>query len=175
MMIDNDRGDFMRKIARIAFVAAASAAVFAGPASAGVFTDDLSKCLVAKTSPDDQTAFVQWIFSAMALHPAVQPLSNIPQAKRDELDSKAGQLMMRLMTVDCRPQLVSAVKYEGNSAIEGSFGVLGEVAMKGLMADPGVNKGMEALGKGLDGAKLQEVFKEASAPAQTAPPSPSGK
>jgi len=160
----------MRKIARIALAATALAAVFAGPASAGVFADDLSKCLVAKTSTDDQTAFVQWIFSAIALHPAVQPLSNIPQSKRDELDSKAGQLMMRLMTVDCRPQLVSALKYEGSNTIEIAFGVLGKVAMKGLMAHPAVNKGMEALGNGLDSAKLQEVFKEAGVPAEAPPP-----
>ncbi len=165
----------MRKIARIALAATALTATFAGPASAGVFADDLSKCLVAKTSPDDQTIFVEWIFSAMALHPAVQPLSNIPQSRRDELDSKASQLVMRLMTVDCRAQLVSALKYEGSSTIEVAFGVLGEAAMERLMSDPAVNKGMEQLGKGLDGAKLQAVFKEAGVPTETPPPSASGK
>jgi len=165
----------MKKIARIAFVAAALTGVVVSPASAGVFTDDLSKCLVAKASPDDQTAFVQWIFAAMAFHPAVKPLSNIPQPRRDEIDSKAGQLMMRLMTVDCRAQLVSALKYEGHSAIEGAFGVLGQVAMQGLMSDPAVNKGMESLGKNIDGAKLQEVFNEAGVPAATATPNPPGK
>ena len=31
---------------------------------AGVYTDDLSKCLVDGTTTDDRTALVKWIFTA---------------------------------------------------------------------------------------------------------------
>lgn len=169
------QGAFINKIARIALVAAALTGVIAGPASAGAYIDDLSKCLVAKASPNDQTAFVRWIFAAMAFHPAVNPLSNIPQPRRDEIDSKAGQLMMRLMTVDCRAQLVSALKHEGNSAIESAFGALTQVAIQGLMSDPAVIKGEESFGKNIDRAKLQEMFKEAGVPSEAASPNAPGK
>ena len=50
--------------------AAAVAAAFTGQnASAGVFADELSKCLVKSSSTDDRVLLVQWMFGALSLHP----------------------------------------------------------------------------------------------------------
>ncbi len=69
--------------------------------------------------------------------------------------------MQRLLTVDCHTQTVSALKYEGASAFESAFGVLGQVAMRGLMTDSQVSQGMGGISKYFDESKLQELGKEA--------------
>lgn len=136
----------------------------ASEASAGAFIDDMSKCLVAKSTPEDQTVFMEWMFSLIARHPAVRPLSNISDSQRNELTSKAGQLMMRLVTVDCREQTVAALKYEGASAFGNAFQLLGGAAMEGLMKDPSVDQGLEGLKNSIDDAKLKNLFAEAGLP-----------
>jgi hypothetical protein len=55
-----------------------------GPvAQAGVYTDDLSQCLVKSSNGADRLVLVQWIFSALSLHPAVQPLASVTSEQRD--------------------------------------------------------------------------------------------
>ncbi len=131
------------------------------PARAGVYTDDLAKCLVSKTSPSDQKLLVFWIFSAISLHPDVQAFANITSEKRAEGDMKLGALYNRLLLSDCRTELTRALKYEGTNAIEPAFSVLGQVAMRGLMGDPSVGKSMTNISGFFDAPGLQEVFKEA--------------
>jgi len=133
----------------------------ASPAAAGVFTDDLAKCLVSNTHPDDQTAFAQWMFTALALHPAVQPMANISAAQRDDINRKAADLMIRLMTVDCRAQMVAAVKYEGTASIELAFNAMGQAAAMVLMQHPAVVAGLQSFGTKMDRSRLQDVLKEA--------------
>lgn len=129
-------------------------------AQAGIYSDDLGKCLVRSTSPDDQIQFTQWIFSIMARHPAVEKYSKISPEAHAELSKKAGALYQRLMTVDCRTETVSAIKYEGQAAIESAFNTLGQVAMRGLMADPKVMEGLEGLAKSMDLQEIEKMMRE---------------
>ena len=142
-------------------LAAVLALAAAAPASAGGYGDELTKCLVKSTTPADQQSFVQWVFSAIALHPQVAPMANISAEQRKALDAKAAALMMRLLTVDCRKESVDALKYEGQAAIEPAFSAVGEVAMRGLMNDPAVTNGMEGFAADIDKSKLQDLYKEA--------------
>ena len=130
-------------------------------AAAGPYTDDLSKCLVRSTSPADQSALMQWMFGLLSLNPAVKADSNLTPQKREAYDRKASALMERLLTSDCHKETVEALKYEGNSAIEASFRVLGEVAFRGLMSDPNVAADLQAFAGYVDPAKLLELGKEA--------------
>ena len=57
------------RILKLVLTVAALACAAAPPAGAGVFSDDLSKCLVASTTTRDQTDLVRWIFATAALHP----------------------------------------------------------------------------------------------------------
>lgn len=144
-----------------------------GPASAaqaGVYTDDLSKCLVAHVSPSDQTAFMTWIFSAISAHPAIQTYSQMTGAQRDAAIAKAGGLMQRLVTVDCRTETVTAIKYEGDAALGSAFGVVGQVAMRNLFTDPNVALSMEKLSSSVDKAKIGELREEAGLPKAASPP-----
>ncbi len=149
----------MRRL--ITCAALAGALAVPSLASAGVYADDMSKCLVRSTNEADQTQLVGWLFAAISSHPSVKPMTNLTDAQRDAAVQRAGSLMQRLMLVDCRKQTVDALKYEGTGSIGQAFGVLGQAAMRGLMSDPGVAEGMAGLGKAIDEAKFAEMLKEA--------------
>jgi hypothetical protein len=137
------------------------AALFAAPASASVYSDDLGRCLVAKTSDQDKTQLVQWVFAAMASSPAVQKLTTATAAERDQYDHVMAKLIERLLEVDCRKETIDAVKYDGQNSIEAAFGLLGQVAFKSLATDPAVNQSLGNFTKYVDEKNLKALFREA--------------
>jgi hypothetical protein len=130
-------------------------------ASAGIYTDEMSKCLVRTTTTQDQADLVVWVFSAMSVHPSVKGYASLTQGQRVDITKKASGLMERLLTSSCRKETVEALKYEGSSAIEQSFGVLGQVAMRGLMSDPNVAQSLSGLAEYIDESKFEALAKEA--------------
>lgn len=151
----------MRFRSAAAAALAAGACALASPALAGVYTDDLAKCIVAKATPKDQRDLVFWVFTAISQHPTIKAYTTLTAAQREESGRTAGLLMQRLLTEDCRKEAVTALKYEGISALESSFSLLGQVAMRGLFSDPEVDKNMASLGSALDEARFEALFKEA--------------
>ena len=109
-------------------------------ATAGPYSDEMAKCLVASTSEADKNFLVKWMFAAAALHPAVKSISSISDAQRNELNVK------------------TAIKYEGQSTIESAFQVLGQVAARGLFSDPNVNGFIAQLGNHIDPKKMESVL-----------------
>ena len=139
-----------------------SAGLFAaGSAQAGVYTDDMAKCLVAKSSQADNDTLMRWMFVAMAANPAVKPLSNVSPAQREASTRAAVALMERLIFKDCHTETLNAVKYEGSSAMTGSFQVLGQVAARGLMSDPAAIEALGEMNKYSDQGKWAALAKEA--------------
>jgi hypothetical protein len=141
---------------------AASVVVMLGFAAhtavAGPYSDDLARCLVGKTTNDDKTTLMTWIFSAISLNPAISQMAAISPAQRKQIDSNMAALVEHLMTETCRSEARTAVQYEGSSAIEHGFGVLGEVAGRELFASPEVAKGLANLDKYVDPEKIKAVF-----------------
>ena len=117
----------------------------------------------------DRSAFVVWIYSAMSIHPAVSGYSKLTDTQRNALSKTAAELLQRLMTEDCRAETIAALKYEGSSAIEGSFNTLGQVAMRDLISNPEVAKSFEKLGSYIDAAKFEALGKDAGMPAPAKP------
>jgi hypothetical protein len=154
---------------KLVFIVGTAMLSWATPSVAGVYSDDMAKCLVKSMTPADQTAIMQWLFSAMALHPDMSGLTKITPEQHASYDRNAAELLERMMTVDCRKETVAAIKYEGNIAIEASFSTLGQVAMRGLMSNPAVAQGIGNLQKYGDKSKMEAVVKEAGAPS---PPKP---
>lgn len=141
---------------------AATVAVCApGLSHAGVFADGMSKCLIDATNEADRQALVIWIFSGMSAHPDVAPYVTITPAQRDGFNQKGAALMQRLLITNCRPETVAALKNEGTGAFQAAFGVLGEVAMEGLMEHEAVNRSMAGLAAAVDQEKLTALFAEA--------------
>jgi hypothetical protein len=142
--------------AAAALIVAASSA----PAQAGIYADDLAKCLVRSTSASDQQALVFWIYSAMSSHPQVRPFSKLTEADQLKTSKSAAELMQRLITADCRRETVEAFRYEGTGTMEAAFGVLGQVAVRNLMNEPAVGETLEGMAAYLDKDALQALGQE---------------
>jgi hypothetical protein len=133
-------------------------------ASAGVYTDDLSRCFVKSTTAADQTRLVQWVFAALSLNPAISSYTSVTPAQRAELNHGYVTLLERLLFIDCHQEAVNAMKYEGAGSLDGAMQTLGEVAGRGLMSDPSVLAGMRDFAKYMDKAKWDDLNKEAGVP-----------
>ncbi|SJZ41212.1 hypothetical protein SAMN02745119_00530 [Trichlorobacter thiogenes] len=127
-------------------------------AYAGPFTDEMSKCLVRSTSEADKTLLIKWIFAAMATHPDVKALSGVTPEMGEQLNKETGKLVMRLLTVSCKTETRQAVDFEGDDTFKASFGVLGQVAMQGLMANGEVSKYFSGFEKHLNAKELQRAL-----------------
>lgn len=110
----------------------------AAPAYAGPYSDDLSKCMVEQASAADRTAFVKWMFTAMAASPVVKDMAKVTPDERKAASAEVANFFTRLMTKSCRSQVVAALRYEGDGAVMAGFSLLGKVAMQDLMTDPAV-------------------------------------
>ncbi|WP_028586051.1 hypothetical protein [Desulfogranum mediterraneum] len=125
---------------------------------AGVYTDDLSRCLVEASSPEDKITLVRWMFSAMALHPAVQTIAPVDPAVRQLTDKGMAELIVKLTSVTCLEQTRKAIQYEGPIALNASFNVFGQVAAQELFSNPEVARGIAGLGKFIDTEKLNKTL-----------------
>jgi len=144
---------------RVTLLAVAIAGLLPAASQAGVYTDELSKCLVSSTTAQDKTDLVRWMFVAMALHPEVSSIASVTAEQRTEMSRTVGQLFERLLTESCRAQYRDAVSYEGQQAIFMSFQVLGQVAARSLFEDQAVAKYIAELGTYVSDEKLKAAAK----------------
>ena len=112
--------------------------VVAGRAEAGIFTDDLSRCLVQAAGPADRSALMRWLFGAYAASDAAKDFATITAAQHTALNREGATLFRRLLLKDCRVQASAALKNEGPISIQQSFEILGQIAGRGIMSDPKV-------------------------------------
>ncbi len=141
-------------------------------ASAGLYQDDLSRCIVAAAKAEDRTALLRWVFAAMATNPTIQDMTRVAPEQSAALSANTAKLMQRLLLVDCRKQAVDAIKYEQGGAIQQAFGTLGQIAMSDLMRDDSTAAYMGSLDQHLDKDKWAELMAEAGvkSPAPTKEP-----
>jgi len=128
------------------------------PTHAGMYADDLSRCLVDKTTVADKNALVRWVIATTTLHPAVQSITKVSVAERARANQETARLFDRLLTESCIEQTRQAVKYEGAAALQTGFQTLGQVAMAELFSDPDVANGLGELDKQIDSKKLQQAL-----------------
>ena len=140
------------------------------PAQAGIYGDDATRCLAKSATEADQLILVQWIFAGIARHPAIEKYSSITAEQRVQIDKNMSVLVTRLLSQDCRKEIVTALKYEGGGFLEKSFSALGEIAMGGLTTNPQVGEAMGAWAKDMDVKMFEGLAAEAGRPA----PKPAG-
>jgi hypothetical protein len=126
------------------------------PARAGVYSDDMGKCMVSSTTPEEKHKLVQWIFFAISLNPSITPFANITAEQRDAADKDMAKLFEKLLGESCLKETKDAVKYEGNTAFAESFKLLGEVAGQEIFSSPEVSVASAKFTKYLDVKGLQE-------------------
>lgn len=136
------------------------------PASAGVYGDELARCVVSSTTSADKAALVEWMFFVIALNPDIAPLAQIPAERREASDRGTARLFERLLTDSCVAQSRDAVKYEGSTAIRDAFQLLGQVAAQEMFANPAVMAGAMKFAEYIDQDRMNKVLgTEAATPA----------
>lgn len=126
--------------------------------AAGPYSDDLAKCLVGSTTVDERNMFVRWMFSVMALHPAVKSVSAMTDAQRAELSQSVGKLYESLLTDRCRKEAQAAVKFEGTGTMQKAFEALGRAAALELFSHEAVVAGLSDFAKYIDTKKVEEAL-----------------
>ncbi len=114
-------------------------------AISGEFSDNLSACLLSATSEEDKTSFVTWMFTAMALHPAVVEIAEVSISAREQSNREMAQLLVELLSIRCFSETQLALQNEGQLALQTSFSVLGQIAATHLFSDPNVVAGLASL------------------------------
>jgi hypothetical protein len=147
-------------------------ALCAGPACAGVYGDDLGKCLVESSTAQDKQQLVQWIFFSISLNPDIAPYSRITPEQRAAADTGMARLFEKLIGENCAQEAGAALKYEGSSAFSASFELLGRVAGQELFASPEVAAGTANFARQLDIPALQAKLGLPQQPQPEAGPEP---
>ena len=152
-----------------AILVAAALAALAVPASAsaGVYTNELGRCMLNAVSPEDKAVVMRAIFAAVSANPVVKSMSSVTPEQQDATSRAMVELMQRLMLKDCRKEAVVAIKNEGALAFTGSFELLGQIAGSELFSDSQVAAQFDRAAPSLDRAQWAALLKEAGVPANS--------
>jgi hypothetical protein len=151
----------MKRTGTLAGLVALGMAAVSAPVQAGLFADDMARCIVNAATPADRTAIMSWMFGMLSSNPAVSRYANIKDADRTAQVSQFAKIAERLVLEDCRALSLAALKNEGPKVIESAFQVLGEVAMRDRMAAPETREAMAKLDAAGDKARWKQFAAEA--------------
>lgn len=115
------------------------------PAISGEYSDRLSDCLLTATTEEDKLKLVKWMFTAMALHPAVEEIAGVSLSAREQANREMAELIVKLLSRSCFSETRLALQNEGSLALQTSFSVLGQIAATNLFSDPNVEAGLASL------------------------------
>src|SRR5688572_21506074 len=115
-----------------ALAAAFALAAFGSAAQAGEHGEALGRCLDRSITAQDKDVLVAWIYTALGSHPAVKSYQRMTPAELDAASKDAADLMMRLMTVDCRRETVKVMAHEGMASFGEAFKGFGQTAGSAL-------------------------------------------
>jgi hypothetical protein len=147
----------------------------AGPSGAGPYADDLAKCMVRTSTPADRAEFVKFLFSAVAQHPDVSSMANIPPRQMEATVKASGELIQRLLLQSCRSETQQAIHYEGMEAVFYSYQFYGQAMAAELFGNPIVAAKMKDLNNYLDADKFKAFAEQAATsqnPGAAAPKEP---
>lgn len=147
---------YRRSILFAAFLAISG--LMSSAANAGIYGDDMAKCLVHSTTTQDRSVLVKWIFAAAASNPEVKSMVSVSERQRNKLNKSIAKLFERLLTDSCRKETQAAYKYEGKATISSSFNLLGQVAGRELFSDPNVTKSVSGMAQYIDQKKMSDLF-----------------
>ena len=127
---------------------------------AGPFTDDFAKCLVTKTTAQEKTDLVKWIYVTISFHPQLSQMSNLSAEDVEMANIRVADYMTNVFAYKCNDELNQAIKYEGEESVFYAFELLGELAMGELMQDQGVTAASELFIQYVDLSIFAELFSD---------------
>ena len=127
---------------------------------AGPFTDDFAKCLVTKTTNQEKTDLVKWIYVTISFHPQLSQMSNLTAEDVEMANIRVADYMTNVFAYKCNDELNQAIKYEGEESVFYAFELLGELAMGELMQDQGVTAASELFIQYVDLSIFADLFSD---------------
>ncbi|GAB4061402.1 hypothetical protein GCM10028811_23770 [Uliginosibacterium sediminicola] len=146
------------KICKMSVVLGALLSALAMPAQAGIFADDLARCMVRTTTEADRHAMLRWLISSISVHPVLKSMITVSAEQSKAANQDAALLMERLLTVSCKAEAQQALRSEGGDVLGYSFGQLGQIAGRELSNDPAVAQKMQEYMQVVDAKKIQEAL-----------------
>ena len=145
----------MKKIIKYCFIIIISfnLNLFSGP-----FTDEFAKCIVMKTTTQEKTDLVRWIYVTMSFHPQLMDLSNLTADDVEMVNIRVADYMTNVFAYKCNEELNMAIDYEGEESVYYAFELLGEIAMTELMEDQGVSAASELFIDYIDVSIFEQIL-----------------
>ena len=131
---------------------------FSFNSSSGSFTDNFAECLVTKTTKQEKTDLVKWIYVTISFHPQLSQMSNLTAEDVEMANIRVADYMTNVFAYKCNDELNQAIKYEGEESVFYAFELLGELAMGELMQDEGVTSASELFIQYVDLSILADLF-----------------
>lgn len=131
--------------------------IVAMPASADSATGVLANCLIENLSGKERKSLATWIFLSMAAHPEIRSYSRASKSAITESDRHVGEIITRLLTVNCPSQLQKAHASDP-MAVQKAFELVGQVAMQELMTNQDVMKALTNYVQYADVTKINKLL-----------------
>ena len=145
-----------------AALALVATAVPQGPAVAGAYAQQVGKCMNDSFSSEERATIVRWIFSIMAAHPIVEPLTSVSEKQVDQLNREVAASVNRTLGGPCSKQAADMISYEGANGFVEAFSLVGQFATVSLMSDPKVSARSAGFGNYLDKKILESLVPAAA-------------
>ena len=129
------------------------------PTFAGLFEDELTKCLVTSTNNRDTTKLIKWFFKVYSDHPEVSYMVDLSDREKKVIDKEMADLFTRLLSEDCLDESKKAQKYEGDIVFFNAFQILGQTAAQGFNNNPDVMKSINKFVELIEYEKLDYLGK----------------
>ncbi len=124
---------------------------------AGADARNLGVCMIDSLDGKERKLLAKWVFFAMAEHPEIKVFANVTGDDRDVSDIAVGKLMTRLLASDCAVELSQAYQADP-AAVEKAFELVGQVAMRELMADDDVSRAIVNYANYADLEKINAIL-----------------
>ena len=131
---------------------------FSFNSSSGSFTDNFAECLVTKTTKQEKTDLVKWIYVTISFHPQLSQMSNLTAEDVEMANIRVAEYMTNVFVYKCNEELNQAIQYEGEESVFYAFELLGELAMGELMQDQGVSAASELFIEYIDFSIFADLF-----------------
>ena len=139
-------------------IAVLSIGVLSGTSAIAVTpTDQLATCLVDALNGKERKNLAKWIYFAIGSHPEIKVFMNATAADIQKSDEYVGNLVTKILTVDCPNELNKANKADP-LAIKKAFQLVGQVAMQELMTNQDTSKALTNYAAYADQEKINAIL-----------------
>ena len=124
----------------------------------GPYQDNLSKCIIEKTTKEEKSLLMKWMFVIISEHPSIPENYKISNKDKVLSDIDMANIVMNIFQIYCTTEAKQAYEYEGENSITESFKLLGEVAMRNLMNNDDVNMAVGRFTNYIDEEEFMSIF-----------------